>query len=155
MRIKMTIVKHRPCVSLARFTFCWWHHNQLLMTSWPNNCDTIMWIMISKSSDIDFIHSDIHGWSCWKRPKDAFLLVSQTSLHLLMGHYNDVIMGTIMSQITSLTIVYWAVYSGANQRKHQRFTSLAFVRGIHRGPVNSLHKWPVTQKIFPFDDVIM
>ena len=33
--------------------------------------------------------------------------------------------------------------------------SLAFVRGIHRGPVNSPHKWPVTRKIFPFDDVIM
>ena len=30
-----------------------------------------------------------------------------------------------------------------------------FVRGIHRGPVNSPHKWPVTRKMFPFDDVIM
>ena len=27
--------------------------------------------------------------------------------------------------------------------------------GIHRGPVNSQHKWPVTRKMFPFDDVIM
>ena len=33
--------------------------------------------------------------------------------------------------------------------------SLAFVRGIHRWPVNSPHKWPVTRKMFPFDDVIM
>ena len=33
--------------------------------------------------------------------------------------------------------------------------SLAFVWGIHRGPVNSPHKWPVTRKMFPFDDVIM
>ena len=40
-------------------------------------------------------------------------------------------------------------------RKHQSSASLAFVRGIHRGPVNSPHKWPVTQKMFPFDDVIM
>ena len=32
---------------------------------------------------------------------------------------------------------------------------LAFVRGIHRRPVNSPHKWPVTRKMFPFDDVIM
>ena len=31
----------------------------------------------------------------------------------------------------------------------------AFVWGIHRGPVNSPHKWPVTRKMFPFDDVIM
>ena len=27
--------------------------------------------------------------------------------------------------------------------------------GIHRWPVNPPHKWPVTRKIFPFDDVIM
>ena len=59
------------------------------------------------------------------------------------------------SQITSLTIVYLTVYSGANQRKHQSSASLAFVRGIHRGPVNSPHRCPVTQKMFPFDDVIM
>ena len=42
-----------------------------------------------------------------------------------------------------------------DQRKHQSSASLAFVRGIHRWPVNSQHKWPVTRKMFPFDDVIM
>ena len=70
-------------------------------------------------------------------------------------HYNDIIMGAIASQITSLMIVYSTVYSDADQRKHQSLASLAFVRGIHRGPVNSPHKWPVTRKMFPFDDVIM
>ena len=64
-------------------------------------------------------------------------------------------MGAIGSQITSLTIVYSTVYSGADQSKHQSSASLAFVWGIHRGPVNSPHKWPVTRKMFPFDDVIM
>ena len=64
-------------------------------------------------------------------------------------------MGTIASQITSLTIVYPTVYSDANQRKHQSPASLAFVRGIHRGPVNSPNKWPVTRKMLSFDDVIM
>ena len=64
-------------------------------------------------------------------------------------------MGTIASQITSLTIVYSTVYSDADQRKHQSSASLAFVRVIQRGPVNSPHKWPVTRKMFPFDDVIM
>ena len=64
-------------------------------------------------------------------------------------------MGAIESQITSLTIVYSTVYSDANQRKHQSSASLAFVWGIHRGPVNSPHKWPVTRKMFHFDDVIM
>ena len=59
------------------------------------------------------------------------------------------------SQITSLTIVYWTVYSGADKRKHQSSAPLAFVRGIHRWPVNFPHKGPVTRKILPFDDVIM
>ena len=64
-------------------------------------------------------------------------------------------MGRIASQITSLTSVYSIVYSEADQRKPQSSASLAFVRGIHRGPVNSPRKWPVTRKMFPFDDVIM
>ena len=64
-------------------------------------------------------------------------------------------MGSVASQITSLTIVYSTGYSDADQRKHQSYASLAFVRGIHLEPVNSPHKWPVTLKIFPFDDVIM
>ena len=64
-------------------------------------------------------------------------------------------MSAIASQITSLTIVYSTVYSDADQRKHQSSASLAFVRGIHRGPVNSPHKGPVTRKMFPFDDVII
>ena len=50
---------------------------------------------------------------------------------------------------------YSTVYSDADQRKHQCSASLASVRGIHRGPVNSPHKWPVTRKMYPFDDVIM
>ena len=64
-------------------------------------------------------------------------------------------MGAMASQITSLTIVYSTVYSGADQKKLQSSASLAFVWGIHRRPVNSPHKWPVTRKMFPFDDVIM
>ena len=64
-------------------------------------------------------------------------------------------MGPIASQITSLTIVYSIVYSDADQRKHQSFSLLAFVRGIHQGPVDSPHKWPVTRKMFLFDDVMI
>ena len=64
-------------------------------------------------------------------------------------------MGTIASQITSLIIVYSTVYYGADQRIHQSSALLAFVWGIHRGPVNSPHKWPVTRMMFPFDDVII
>ena len=83
--------------------------------------------------------SDIHVWR-------------SSSLPL---HHFDVIMSTMTSQITSLTIVYSTVYSGAVQRKHQSSASLAFVRGIHRWPVNSPHKGPVSRKMFSFDGVIM
>ena len=51
----------------------------------------------------------------------------------LQKHYDYVIMGANASQITSLTIVYSIVYSGADQSKHQSSASLAFVRGIHGG----------------------
>ena len=64
-------------------------------------------------------------------------------------------MTMLASQITNLMVVYSIVYSGVNQRKHQSSASLAFVREIHRGPVNFPHKWLVTRKMFPFDDVIM
>ena len=49
----------------------------------------------------------------------------------ILQHYNDVIMTTMASQVTSLTVVYSTVYSDADHRKHQSF-SLAFVWGIRR-----------------------
>ena len=60
-------------------------------------------------------------------------------------HYNDVIMGVMVSRITSLTIVYASVYAGADQRKHQ---------SAHHGPLcgNSPvtgefpNKWLVSRK---------
>ena len=73
----------------------------------------------------------------------------------LTFHYNDVIMRTMASQITSLTIVNSRFYSGADDRKDQRPASLAFVWSTHRRPVNSPHKGRVTQKLFPSDEVIM
>ena len=59
------------------------------------------------------------------------------------------------AQITSVFIVYPIVSSGTDQRKQHSSASLAFERGIHRGPVNSPHRRPVTRKMSPFDDVIM
>ena len=63
-------------------------------------------------------------------------------------------MSATASQIMSFTIVYSSIYWGAD-KKNQSSTSPAFVRVIHRWPVNSLHKGPVTEKMFPFDDIIM
>ena len=77
----------------------------------------------------------------------SFLQCAMTMNIVLKFHYSDVRMGAMAPQITSLTIVYSTIYSCADQRKHQSSASLAFVRWIHQ--------WPVTRKMFPFDDVIM
>ena len=70
-------------------------------------------------------------------------------------HYSDVIMSPMASQMTSVSIICLTVYSGADEWKHQSSASLAFVRGIHRWPVDSPHKGPVKREMFPFDYVIM
>ena len=89
--------------------------------------------------------------TAWHSP---ILATWETDVHLYivdcssnLYNYNDVIMGAMSSQITSLRIVYSSVYSGAHQRKPQSSASLAFVWGIHRWPVSSPHKGPVTRKM--------
>ena len=62
---------------------------------------------------------------------------------------------TVASQITGVSIVWPTDGSDADQRKHQSSASLAFVREIHRWPVNSPYKGLVTRKLFPFDDIVM
>ena len=97
----------------------------------------------------------------YKRSIEGLIVVKlccehQNSTHTLtMNHYSDATMSAMASQITSPTIVHSDIYSGTNQRKHQNSTSLVFVWRIHQWPVNSLPKWPVTRKMFPFDDVSM
>ena len=73
-------------------------------------------------------------------------------LNLLQWRHND----PEASQITSIKIVYSTVYSRRGSKKASKLrASLAFVRGIHRSPVNSPHKGQVTRKMFPFDNVMM
>ena len=62
--------------------------------------------------------------------------------------YSDVLMSAMASQITSVSIVCSSVYLGADQRKLQSFASLAFVRGIHRSPVDSPYKGQQRRKCF-------
>ena len=88
----------------------------------------------------------------------SFVLVKSATGNLLWNvdcrsHYNDVIMGAIASQINSLTLVYLILYSDADQRKKSKLRVTGLCAG--NSPVNSPHKWPVTRKMFPFDDVIM
>ena len=72
-------------------------------------------------------------------------------------HYIDVIMKARESQITSLSIAYLTVYSGADHRKHQSsaVTGLLARNSPVTGKflaqrVNSSHKGPVTRKRLPF-----
>ena len=109
-----------------------WHKKKLKE---PGARDGVLWLFT-------------YLWKQWS----VMLLNEMAAWH---HHYSDVIMTTMASQITSLTIVYWIVYSDTDQRKHQSSATLAFVWGIHRWPVNSPHKRPVKRKMFPFDDVIM
>ena len=76
------------------------------------------------------------------------------SMTFVIHHNGDVTMSAMASQITGVSIVYSTSCSVANQRIHKNSASLAFVRGIHRWPVDSYQKGPVTRKMFPFDDVI-
>ena len=64
-------------------------------------------------------------------------------------------MGAIASQITSLTIVYSTVYSDADKKKTSKLRVTGLCAGNSPGTVNSPHTWPVTRKMFLFDDVIM
>ena len=96
----------------------------------------------------------VRDWKAGRQPA-CFFVIDEFLFWRFRAHYCDVIMSTMASQITSLTIVCWIVYSDSDQRKHQSTASLAIMWGIHRWSVNFPHKGPVTRKMFPFDDVIM
>ena len=61
----------------------------------------------------------------------------------------------VASEITDVSIDCSSVCSGADQRIQQSSASLDFLMGIHRWPVDSPQKGPVTREMLPFDDVIM
>ena len=100
---------------------------------------------------LDYKEVDVWNTTAWRRCLDLLTLV-QIMINC-WAHYRDVIIAAMASQIISFTIIYSTVYSGKDQRKHISSALLAFVRGFHRWPVNSAHKWPVTRQMFPFDDV--
>ena len=98
-------------------------------------------------------------WVPWRNGTARYRECAVIRLHYglcnFRAHFSDVIVGAMASQSTGVSIVFSIVCSGADQRKHQSSESLAFARGIHRWPLNSPHKRPVTRKMVPFDDVII
>ena len=96
------------------------------------NCITLDSIHAICSAKLRTLSRGKGKWGKQKTALKAFIFIHLGFSTLSSTHYNDVIVGAITSQITRLTNVYSAVYSGADQRKHQSSTSLAFVRGIHQ-----------------------
>ena len=61
-------------------------------------------------------------------------------------------MSSMASQITSLTIVYSTVNSDADQKNYQTYTRHWLLCGEFTVTGEFPAKWPVTRKMFPFDD---
>ena len=111
----------------------WWRHHVC-----PIVPKATWFRMVRRLSDYSWIEA--------LRVQSQAVMTRDMAYGMLPSDYYDVIMDAIASQIISLMIVYSTVYSDADQSKHQSSASLA---------LNSPHKWPVTRKMFPFDDVIM
>ena len=77
---------------------------------------------------------------------------SVTLRGIIVIRYSEVMISTMASKITDISIV---CSTGADQRKNQSSVSLTCVKGIHRWPVDSFHKGPVTRKVFPSHGVII
>ena len=85
-----------------------------------------------------------HGWAT----SEVFITIV---LETLQWRHND---PNSVSNHLQLDCLFSRLFR-LTSKKHQSSISLAFVREIHRWPVDFLHKRPVTRKIFQYDDVIM
>ena len=143
---------HRPLFRLQITKLAWKSQNLSCLVSWAWKCEyaiiraelsiTIIWIWIGDDLGYWRIHvcaslsvselNQITATICRYHLRQSDLQMSCGTW--LPVHYNDVIIGAIASQITSLTIVYPIVYSDADQRKHRSSASLAFERGTGEVP---------------------
>ena len=116
----------------------------------------VIWLNMWNNGSNDLING-FEKWDLKEHKPRMMMSWHEITFHIssplrpLQWRHNDL----MASQITSVSIVFSTVGSGADQRKHQSTVSLAFVHGIHHWPVNSPHRRPVTWKMFSFDDVIM
>ena len=90
--------------------------------------------------------NNIHKWDMYQQ------LEKRTKMNLLMDFEQNKQPFALISKYCRSRST---VCSGTDQSKYQSSASLAFVRGIHRCPMNFSHKGTATQNMFPFDDVIM
>ena len=84
----------------------------------------------------------------WKRRFEALRMITwKIKIPRAINQF-DVIMSAMAPRFTGVLIVYSAVCSGTDQRKHPSSASLAFARGTDQWLVNFPHKGPVTRKMF-------
>ena len=95
-------------------------------------------------------------WKCADKCNNyLFLGSNQYRVRIVAGnHFSDVTERDDFSN-TGVSMVCSAVWSGADQNKHQSSASLAFVRGNPPVTGDTPRKGPVTRKMFPFDGIIM
>ena len=84
----------------------------------------------------------------WYLTDTPIALLPDILANLKMIHYSDVIIRAMASRLLTQPFVQAQINENILST-----ISLAFVRGIHRWPVNSPHKGPITRKMFPFSDV--
>ena len=94
---------------------------------------------------IIYIYATYPAWreEMFDKKEWQYIYTARTNNISWFIHYSDVIMSAMASQITNLlnrSFMHWS--------KHQNSASLAFVRGIHRWPVDSPHRGPVTRRCF-------
>ena len=142
---------------------CWWVY--VCVYSRCVGTHQTVWHLISTGTPVSVTHTVQGIWRTFLRRLIMSMVWTSTGTpRVLMAlgplrldvstHHSDVIMNSMASHITGVSIICSTVCSAA-QRIHRSIGSLAFVRGIHRWPVDSSRKGPVTQKIFPIDDVTM
>ena len=140
------INKINPCANVAGYNSVGRRYNS------PDSKFMGLWYVPWQLHKVLVCFVSLHGRDMWCLLWGMLRKFDQVTVHV---HYTDVMMTAVASQITGVLIVCSTVCSGLDQRKHQSSASLAFVRGIHRWPMDSPHNGPVTRKTFPFNDVIM
>ena len=100
--------------------------------------------------------STMHYEEFWRnQPAVHILPVGNSIIPSVALQYNGVIISALASQITASRLFTQPFIQAQIKEYIKSSASVAFVRGIHRWPVNSPHKGPVTRNMFPFDGVIM
>ena len=133
---------HLDSNAMIATKFCTWHDSCAVVACAKLCCDLM-------ASNRDMARQIFHRiWIAGKKP----LMKRAPGLISLQWRHNE---RDVVSNHQRLDCFFNRFFSGVDQRKHQSSTSLVFVRAIHRSPVDSPHKGPVTWKMFSFHDVII